>query len=111
MWADHVAAPDFGGLETERLPDQVHHSLHGEGGFRPPGAPVGRIRHLVGRHDSPLCREILDLVGAKQMNGRVVGDDSAQRVPGSAIDKKFVAKRKDMAVTVEADLDIVPLVA
>ena len=45
------------------------------------------------------------------MDRGVVGDAGADRVPGAAIDDVIVAQREDAAVVVEADLDIVQLVA
>ena len=45
------------------------------------------------------------------MDGGVVGDADADRVPRAAIDEEIVAQREDMAVIVKADLDIVQLVA
>ncbi len=54
---------------------------------------------------------MLDLVGAGQVDRGVVGDARADRVPGAAIDDVVVADRQDAALVVEADLDIVQLVA
>ena len=54
---------------------------------------------------------MVDLVGAGQVHRGVVGDAGADRVPGAAIDDEVVAEREHPAVVVEADLDIVHLVA
>ena len=45
------------------------------------------------------------------MDRGVVGDARPDRVPGAAIDDVIIAQREDAAVVVEADLDIVQLVA
>ena len=45
--ADHVASPDLGGFEAKRVRDQVHGSLHGEGGLRPAGATIGCVGALL----------------------------------------------------------------
>ena len=45
------------------------------------------------------------------MDRRVVGDARSDRVPGAAIDNVIVAQREDAAVVVEADLDVMQLVA
>ena len=45
------------------------------------------------------------------MNGGVVGDARADRVPGAAIDDVVVAQRQNAAIIVKADLDVVQLVA
>ena len=91
--------------------DQIDRALHREGGFRPPGAAIGRVRHLVGGDDPARGGEVLDLVGAGQVDRGVVGDARADRVPGAAIDDVVVAEREDAALVVEPDLDIVQLVA
>ena len=99
------------GSRPRRARHQVDGPLHREGGFRPAGAAIGRVRHLVGDDDPARGRQVLDLVGAGQVDGGVVGDAGPDRVPGAAIDDVVVADREDMAVIVKADLDIVPLVA
>src|SRR5439155_21322343 len=81
------------------------------GGFRAAGAAMGGVWHLVGGDDPARRREVLDLVGAGQMHRGVVGDARADWVPRAAIDDVVVADRQDAAVIVEADLDIVQLVA
>ena len=45
------------------------------------------------------------------MDGGVVGDGDADRIPRPAIDQERVAEGKHMALGVEADLDLVQLVA
>jgi len=45
------------------------------------------------------------------VDGGVVGDARPDRVPGATIDEVIVAQRKDTAVVVKPDLDIVQLVA
>ena len=45
------------------------------------------------------------------MNRGVVSDARSDRIPGSAIDEKFIAKRKHMAVAIESDLNVVQLIA
>ena len=72
--ADHVAAAHLGRLQTERARNQIDGPLHREGGFGAAGAAIGRVRHLVGDGDPPRRREILDLVGAGQVDGGVVRD-------------------------------------
>src|SRR5439155_581453 len=109
--ADHVAAAHFGRFETEGARHEVYRTFHREGGFRAAGAAIGRVRHLVGDGDPARGREILDLVRAGQMHRGVVGDAGADRVPGAAIDEIIVADRDDAAVIVEADFDIMQLVA
>ena len=91
--------------------DQVDRPLHRERGFRAAGAAIGRVRHLVGGGDPRVDGEVVDLVGPGQMHRGVVGDAGADRIPGAAIDDEAVAEREDAAVVVEADLDVVDLVA
>jgi hypothetical protein len=107
---DHVAPPDLGRLETERLRDQVQRPLHGEGGLRPAGAAIGRVGHLVGGHDTRRRREVFNPVGTGQMDRGVVGDRDAHRIPRAAIDEEGVAEGEHVAVGVEADLDFVQLI-
>ena len=54
---------------------------------------------------------MVELVGAGQMHGGVVDDTGADRIPGAAVDDEAVAQREDAAFVVEADLDVVDLVA
>ena len=54
---------------------------------------------------------MVDLVGAGQMSGGVVGDTPTDRVPRAAIDDEIVAQRQDVAIIIESDLDVVQLVA
>ncbi len=92
--------------------DQVHGPLHGEGRLRPAGATIGRVRHLVGRHDARRRGEVRDLVGTGQMDGGVVGD-ARRRSDSTPRNRRGTSSRKasDVAVGVEADLDLVQLVA
>ena len=56
-------------------------------------------------------RQRVDLVGAGQMDGRVVDHAGADRIPRAAIDDETVTQRQDAARLVEAYLDLVDLVA
>ena len=111
LGADHVAAAHFGRLQPQGSRHEVDRALHREGGFRAAGATIGGVRDLVGDDDPARRRQILDLVRPGQMDGGVVGDPRADRVPGPAIDDVVVAQRQDPAVVVKGDLDIVQLVA
>jgi hypothetical protein len=91
--------------------DQIHGSLHGEGRLRPPSATIGCVGHLVGCHDSRRRREVRNLVGTQQMDGAVVGDRDAHRIPRPTIDEELIPKGDDMALGVEADFNLVQLVA
>ncbi len=91
--------------------DQIQASLHGEGGLRPASATIGRVGHLVGCHDSRRRGEVRNLVGTRQMDGGVVGDRDAHRIPRPTIDEERIPKGDDMALGVEADFDLVQLVA
>ena len=51
------------GSSPEFARDEVDGAFHREGGFRPPGAAIGRVRNLVGDDDPAGCREVGDLVG------------------------------------------------
>ena len=108
---DHVAHPHVGRIEAKLGGDQVHDPLHGEGRFRPTGAAIGRVRDLGGRGDPRVDGEVVELVRPGQMHRGVVGDARSDRIPGAAIDDEAVAKRQQPAVVVEADLDVVDLVA
>ncbi len=108
---DHVAPAHFGRLQPQMARDEVDRALHRERRFRPAGAAIGRVRHLVGDDDPARGRQILDFIRAGQMDRGVVGDTRPDRVPGAAIDDILVADRQNPAVIVKPDLDIVPLVA
>ena len=101
----------LGGFEAEMPRDEVDRALHRERSFRPAGAAIGRVRHFVRDDDAARGGKVLDLVGSRQMHGGVIRDARANRVPGAAIDEIVVVEREDMAPIVEADFDIVPLVA
>jgi len=45
------------------------------------------------------------------MNHRVIGDRQAERIVRALVHDKTIAEREDAALVVEADLDIVDLVA
>ena len=109
--ADHVAQANVGGLEAARGGDEIDDPLHRKGRFRTTGAPIRRVRNLVGGGDPGADRQRIDLVGTGQMDGGVVDNAGADRIPGAAIDDEIIAQREDAAVVVEADLDIVDLVA
>ena len=109
--ADHIAAAHLGGLQAQGARHEIYRTFHREGSFRAAGAAIGRIRHLVGDGNLSRSSQILDLVRAGQVHRGVVGDAGADRVPGAAIDEVIVADREDAAVIVEADFDIMKLVA
>ena len=86
---DHVAQAHVGGLEAERAGDEIDRPLHREGGFRAAGAPIGRVRDLVGGGDPGFDRDGVDLVGAGEMHGGVVDDAGSDRIPCPAIDDEI----------------------
>src|SRR5262249_23023273 len=96
--ADHVAPAHLRRLQPDRASHQVYGSLHRERRLGTSGAAIGGVRNLVGHDDPSRGRQILDLVGAGQVNRCVVGDTRPDRVPGAAIDDVVVAYRKDTAV-------------
>jgi len=54
---------------------------------------------------------MIDLVGAGQMRGGVVGDARPDRIPCAAIDREIIAQRQESAIVVKADFNIVQLIA
>ena len=91
--------------------NEVHHPLGGKRGFRPAGAAIGCVRHLVGGNDPRLRGEVIDAIGAGKVGDGVVHRAASDRVEGPAIDQEMVAEREDAAVIVEAHLHVVDMIA
>src|SRR5271165_119680 len=111
LGADHVAPAHLRRLQSQTPGHEVDNPLHREHRFRTPRTTVSRVRDLVGCGRARRDGEMLDLVGAGQMSGSVVGHTTTDRVPRPAIDDEIVAQRQDVSITVKADFDLVQLVA
>ena len=108
---DHVHPSHICGIAPNLRGNKVHHPLHGETRFWAAGASVGRIGNLVGGGDPRADGKVVELVRTGQMHCGVVGDAGSDRVPGSAIGDEAVPECQQSSFVVEADLDVVNLVA
>ena len=90
---------------------QIDRAFHSEPDLGPARPAIGRVRRAVGQYDLAVGFVILDMIRAQHMGNRITGNARADRRIRAGINQEGTGQGEDFTIIVEADLDIIDVIA